>query len=95
LAQSAVEVNGNTVFIGFPIEFEFAYKNALGQIDYLKEVSTQILNFPVDVQLSVDSTARDAEEARIRELRGDPRVNRLAQRIDSKVGAVEKIDKSK
>lgn len=93
LGQSSIEVRGNTVHICFPGEFDFAYKNASGQIDYLVDRASRILNFPAQIQLSLDEAAKQAEEARIKELGGDEKINRLARKMQGKVVTVEKIQK--
>ena len=91
LGSSSFALKDNTLFIEFPGNMEFAYKNTIGQIDHLKEVISRITKQKVKVVITVDQNSRSEEETRRKELEDDPKINRLADKIKGKIASVEKI----
>ncbi|NIM17016.1 MAG: DNA polymerase III subunit gamma/tau [Candidatus Aminicenantes bacterium] len=91
LGSSSFALKDNTLFIEFPGNMEFAYKNTIDQIDYLKEVISRIMKQEVKVVITMDQNSRSEEEARRKELENDPKINRLADKIKGKISSVEKI----
>lgn len=91
LGSSSFALKDNTLFIEFPGNMEFAYKNTIDQIDHLKEVISRIMKQKVKVVITVDQNSRSEEETRRKELENDPKINRLADKIKGKISSVEKI----
>lgn len=91
LGSSSLALKDNTLFIEFPGNMEFAYKNTIDQIDHLKEVISRITKQKVKVVITVDQNSRSEEETRRKELEDDPKINRLADKIKGKIASVEKI----
>jgi DNA polymerase-3 subunit gamma/tau len=91
LGSSSFALKDNALFIEFPGNMEFAYKHTSEQIDYLKEVIYRITKQKVKVVITMDQNSRSEEEARRKELEKDPKINRMADKIEGKISSVEKI----
>jgi hypothetical protein len=91
LGSSSFVLKDNGLFIEFPGNMEFAYKNTIDRVDYLREVISRITRQKVKVVVAVDQNSRSEEESRKKELENDPKINRLADKIKGKVSSIEKL----
>jgi DNA polymerase-3 subunit gamma/tau len=92
LQSSSFSVKNSTLYIQFPQDLEYAYKNTIDHVDYLKDTILRIFNQQIEVDVTLDKNKNsNEEEANKKELEKDPKVNRLADKIKGRIVSIEKI----
>lgn len=92
LQSSSFSVRNSTLYIRFPRDLEYAYKNTIDHVDYLKDTIFRIFNQQIEVDVTLDSNKNsNEEEANKKKLESDPKVNRLADKIKGRIVSIEKI----
>ena len=89
---SSFTLKNNTLYIQFPQDLEFAYKNSLDRVEHLEEMILRVLHQRVEVKVSLDSSKNsNEEETRKKELESDVKVNRLRDRVQGKLVSIDKV----
>jgi DNA polymerase III gamma/tau subunit len=92
LQASSFSVKNSTLYIQFPRDLEYAYKNTIEHVDYLKDTIFRIFNQQIEVDVTLARNINsNEEEANKKKLEKDPKVNRLADRIKGRIVSIEKI----
>jgi DNA polymerase-3 subunit gamma/tau len=92
LQASSFFIKNNTLYIQIPQELEYAQKNILDHVDFLKKTISHTFNRQVEIAVSLDMKKNgNNEEAKKKELENDPKVKRLADKIKGRTVSIEKI----
>jgi DNA polymerase III subunit gamma/tau len=91
LENATLSMKENTLHIVFPKTMEMAYKNAADQIDFLNEQVSRIQKQKIKIELALDKNNVGEEEAREKQLKEDPQIMSLAERMKAKSTSVEKL----
>lgn len=91
LQSSSFSVKNSTLYIQFPQDLEYAYKNTIDHVDYLKDTIFRVFNQQIEVDVTLDKNKNsNEEEANKKKLESDPKVNRLADKIKGRIVSIEK-----
>lgn len=96
LLSSSFSVKNHTLYIQLPQDLEYAYKNTIEHVDYLKATISRFFNQQVEVEVTLARNKNSSEEEanqkeKEKEQGNDPKINRLADKIKGRIVSIEKI----
>jgi DNA polymerase III subunit gamma/tau len=92
LSFTTVTLNNNILTVQFPGDREMGYKGTLDNVQYLQEVAGRVLKQQVEIRVILDeSTGHSAEQARMKDIEQDPKVNNLMERLQGKILNIKKV----
>jgi DNA polymerase-3 subunit gamma/tau len=89
VGNASFQLENNRLLITLAADFELAFKSMKDQADHLKKMVSGITKRDIDVQVSIDKTKVNEENANIEDLKKDEKITNFMDKIKGKIVSIE------